>query len=297
MKKRIALTVLAVYMTVIMFGCASEENLIMPNFDGLPQILSARELFNSVSDGDEYLDEDPVILDGSAAKYENGYDSDTSEIKVVAHDEVDAEKVPYLKKELDSLISENPDTKGWFYFSGPESIMGLPISAQLMQSDDNFYYLNRNEKKKYNINGSVYVDYRNNMSDIKSNRNIIVYAHARSYKRFGGLKYLDNAKRWYSDANNHFIKITTDTEQSVWQVFSWYETTAGYDYRSTDFTSPEEYVNYLNTLQSNNKIEALKKFDFKGNDTILTLSTCKGSDKNKRVAVHAVLIKSRQIQQ
>ena len=190
-----------------MFGCASEENLIMPNFDGLPQILSARELFNSVSDGDEYLDEDPVILDGSAAKYENGYDSDTSEIKVVAHDEVDAEKVPYLKKELDSLISENPDTKGWFYFSGPESIMGLPISAQLMQSDDNFYYLNRNEKKKYNINGSVYVDYRNNMSDIKSNRNIIVYAHARSYKRFGGLKYLDNAKRWYSDANNHFIKI------------------------------------------------------------------------------------------
>ena len=285
MKNKIKISVLAIMIFCIMFVLCGfsyvEEGIVIPSLDSVPPVYTA-----VASSDDGYVD--TVPFSSEYANYGNGYDSDPSPIKVVPVYEVDAGSVSFLNKDLSSY--DNPNTKGWFYFCGPTSIAGLPISGPLMQARNNEYYLTRDENDKYSYEGSIYADYRNDLEDIKSNRNIVIYAHARG--PFGGLKYLDNAARWWSDANNHFIKITTDTECSVWQVFSWYETTADYDYRRTFFSSGSGgLARYASKLQDNNEISALKKIGFSDDDTILTLSTCKGSDKNVRVAVHAVLVK------
>ena len=260
----------------------SKTPLILPAVEDLPQVYTAVYHANN-----DYADTMP--LSSKYATYENGYDSDPSPITEIPVASVDGMTVSYLEKDLSGY--KNSDVSGWFYFCGPSSIAGLPISGPLLHCNNNEYYLTHDENKKYSYNGSIYADYRNDLTSIKNNKNIVIYAHARG--PFGGLKYLDNAKRWWANANNHFIKITTKNEVSIWQVFSWYETTADYDYRKTVFTSGlNGLAKYATKLQNNNEISALKTFDFTDDDVILTLSTCKGSDKNVRVAVHAVLIKS-----
>ena len=223
----------------------------------------------------------------------NGNDSDTTTpIKVVGVDEISLDTISYLDINLSKAVekTQNADLMGWFYFAGPDSIYGLPVNNALMKTTDNDYYLNHDIYKNSNENGAIYMDYRC-YSNLLQNKNTVIYGHARSYRAFGGLKYLNNAKRWYMDANNHFIKVQTGSVNTVWQVFSWYETTDTADYTKVNFSNDKEFINYANKLQDRNQISQLKKFDFTADSRIMTLSTCKGSG-NGRVAVHAVLVKS-----
>lgn len=249
---------------------------------GLDELLEA--LGQNVPEGNGY-----ILPPGTDA---NGHDADTTTpIKEVSVDEISLSDISYLSINLPLAVekTQNADLMGWFYFCGPESIYGLPINTALMKTDNNEYYLTRDIYKNYNENGSVYMDYRC-YSNLLNNRNTVVYGHARSYRAFGGLKYLNNAKRWYMDANNHFIKVQTGSVNTVWQVFSWYETNENADYTRVSFGSDSEFVKYAKMLQDRNQIPQLQKFNFTADSRIMTLSTCKGSG-NGRVAVHAVLVK------
>lgn len=218
-------------------------------------------------------------------------DSSSDPITEVGVDEINIKDIPYLNVNLAKAKQINSEVLGWFYFSGPSSVYGLPINNALMKTTDNDHYLNYNVYNERNENGAIYMDYRN-YNDILKNRNTIIYGHARSNRAFAGLKYLNTTKRWYLDANNHFIKIQTGDVNTVWQVFSWYETTSTADYTRINFSSDQEFIDYANKLQSRNQIPQLQTFTFTADSKILTLSTCKGLDESKRVAVHAVLVKS-----
>lgn len=220
------------------------------------------------------------------------YTEPAPEIVRVGVDEVDIDKISFINYDREKLTSSAPEAVGWFFFPGPKSVSGLPISNPLMQADNNEYYLNHDFSGSENINGAIFVDCAAVMPDITTNRNTVIYGHARSKQKFGGLKYLNEAEAWYANAYNHFICITTSSQRTVWQIFSWYESTADSDYRKSSFPSDTEYLEYLDLLQSRNVVPAFKKFDFSADDRIITLSTCKGTDKNKRVVVHAVLVKS-----
>lgn len=218
-------------------------------------------------------------------------DSSSDPITEVGVDEINIKDIPYLNVNLAKAKEINSEVLGWFYFSGPSSVYGLPINNALMKTTDNDHYLNYNVYNEPNENGAIYMDYRN-YNDILKNRNTIIYGHARSNRAFAGLKYLNTTQRWYLDANNHFIKIQTGDVNTVWQVFSWYETTSTADYTRINFSSDQEFIDYANKLQSRNQIPQLQTFTFTADSKILTLSTCKGLDESKRVAVHAVLVKS-----
>jgi len=209
-------------------------------------------------------------------------------------EEINIEDVSYLKvSNLKSLTKVNSDTKGWIYVPGSKTeAKGTPIDTAIVQTTDNEYYLTHTFDKKENINGWVYADYRCNMDSITSNYNTVIYGHARSYKMFGGLKDLDEAVEWYSNGNNHFIKINTFKDETVWQIFSWYETDIYFDYIKTDFANSTDFIRFAYEVQGKNQMTgAFETFDFDENDRILTLSTCKGFDRAVRVAVHAKLVK------
>jgi len=224
--------------------------------------------------------------------------------KLVLAKEVDLNKVPFMQVNLNQIINMNSDTVAWIYVGGPpvgseyhnslKEFEGIPIDIAVVQTTDNDFYLNHAFDKKESKNGWVFADCDNNMKEFTSNYNSVFYGHARNTSMFAGLKNLDKYTQWYANAYNHFIKINTATEQTVWQIFSWYEIDytkqLNFNYIQTDITK-DNVVAFATEVQSRNVIAQFQKFEFTEDSRILTLSTCKGYDATNRVAVHAVLVK------
>ena len=183
-----------------------------------------------------------------------------------------------INVDFNGLKRTNPDVVGWL------KVNGTNINYPFVQSSDNDYYLTHSFNKSYNGAGWVFLDYRNNGTN---NKNTIIYAHGRSNKTmFGTLKNVLN-NGWLNNTNNYVIKISTETENSLWQIFSVYRIPTTSDYLQTNFNDETEYQNFLDML----KDRSSHNFDtnVSSTDNILTLSTCyNNSDK---MVVHAKLIK------
>ena len=201
-----------------------------------------------------------------------------------------AEKIPkgnpywdYIKMNMidvnfDNLKKINSDVVGWI------KVNGTNINYPFVQSKDNKYYLTHSFSKSYNNAGLVFLDYRNNNIN---NRNTIIYAHGRTDKTmFGTLrKVLNNG--WINNTNNYVIKISTEKENSLWQIFSIYHIPTTNDYLQTEFKDEREYQRFLNILK--NRSNHNFNTSITSNDTILTLSTCYND--SEKMVVHAKLIK------
>lgn len=201
-----------------------------------------------------------------------------------------AEKIPkenpywdYIKMNMidvnfDNLKRINSDVVGWI------KVNGTNINYPFVQSKDNKYYLTHSFSKSYNNAGWVFLDYRNNNIN---NRNTIIYAHGRTDKTmFGTLrKVLNNG--WINNTNNYVIKISTEKENSLWQIFSIYHIPTTNNYLQTEFKDEREYQRFLNILK--NRSNHNFNTSITSNDTILTLSTCYND--SEKMVVHAKLIK------
>lgn len=188
-------------------------------------------------------------------------------------------KMNLINVDFSKLKSINSDTVGWI------KVNGTNINYPFVQTDDNTYYLKKDFNKKYNSAGWVFMDYRNSVKDF--DKNTILYAHGRiDGTMFGSLKNITKSK-WYNNSDNHVVKLSTEYENTLWQVFSIYRIPETSDYLDIDFNNNEEYVKFLEMLQNRSEY----KFDVSLNeeDKILTLSTC--YKENDRVVLHAKLIK------
>ena len=188
-------------------------------------------------------------------------------------------KMNLINVNFDELLKINNETKGWI------QVNGTNINYPFVQTNNNDYYLTHSFNKSYNQAGWVFMDYRNNTTDY--DKNTILYAHGMNNKTmFGSLRNILSSS-WYDNTDNHIIKLSTPTENTLWQVFSVYHIETTNDYIQTRFTSDEEYQNFLNKLKNRSAVE----FDtsINANDKILTLSTC--YNKTDKVVMHAKLIK------
>lgn len=188
-------------------------------------------------------------------------------------------KMPLIDVDIDSLIKQNSDTVGWI------NVNNTNINYPFVQAKDNKYYLTHAFDKSWNDAGWVFLDYRN--SKDFSNNNNIIYGHSRLDKTMFGSLHNVLSSNWYNNKNNHIIRLSTQNENTMWQIFSVYKVSNETYYLTTDFASSSEYSDFLNTI----KKRSVHNFDVNvsSSDKILTLSTC--SNNNKRVAVHAKLIK------
>ena len=179
------------------------------------------------------------------------------------------------------LKNINNDVRGWIKLNGTN------INYPFVQASDNKYYLTHSLDKSYNSAGWLFLDYRNNSTD---NRNTIIYAHGRNDKTmFGSLRNV-LSNNWLSNANNYVIKISTEKENSLWQIFSTYHLPTTSDYLQTNFNNDNEFQDFINMIISRSSYNFNTSVSV--NDNILTLSTCyNNSDK---MVVHAKLIKKEQ---
>ena len=246
-------------------------------------IKSGVDLINYFIDTNKTNDEIKEIEDVAEIKEV----PDSEETEIIEQPEEIPESNPYwdyikmnlISVNFDELLKLNNETKGWI------QVNGTNINYPFVQTDNNDYYLTHSYNKSYNQAGWVFMDYRNNTENL--DRNTILYAHGMNNKTmFGSLRNILSSS-WYNNTNNHIIKLSTPTENTLWQVFSVYHIETTNDYIQTEFATDKEYQNFLNMLKGRSAVE----FDTTVNatDKILTLSTC--YNKTDKVVMHAKLIK------
>ncbi len=212
---------------------------------------------------------------------------DTEEVEIIEQVEEIPESNPYwdyinmnlINVDFDELKKINSNTKGWI------QVNGTNINYPFVQAKDNKYYLIHSFDKSYNNAGWVFLDYRNNNNSLS--KNTIIYAHGRlDTTMFGSLKNILESG-WLNNTNNYVVRLSTEKENTLWQVFSVYHIPTTSDYIKTEFSSIEEFKNWTNMLinRSSHNFNTIVS----ENDSVLTLSTCYND--NEKVVLHAKLIK------
>ena len=250
-------------------------------------IFSGIKIWNWYQDSKNTEEQNKEIQDIVEIKDVEDETIPTEEIEIVQQEEEIPESNPYwdyIKMSLidvnfNDLKAINNETVGWV------QVNGTNINYPFVQTSDNKYYLTHSFNKSYNSAGWVFMDYRNNIQDLS--KNTILYAHGRlDNTMFGSLKNILKSN-WYKNKNNYIIKISTEYQNSLWQVFSVYHIPTTNDYIQTKFTNDEEFKEFVDKLQ------ARSAYDFNttvsGSDKILTLSTC--LNEQEKVVMHAKLIK------
>jgi len=167
------------------------------------------------------------------------------------------EKITALKKEY-----QNPDVMGIV------SIENTDFRVPVMQGEDNEYYLNHLPDKSYNINGSVFFDYR---LDVENASKILIFGHSSpSYDLPIEIiqKYQD--KSFWQE--HKYIYLETEQSLRKYLVFSTYVETSDFDYMTLEFASNKEKERHFYKLKNNSFYDT--GVSVKVNDSILIMQTC-----------------------
>ena len=187
-------------------------------------------------------------------------------------------KMNLIDVNFTGLKDINKDTIGWI------QVNGTNINYPFVQTSNNEYYLTHSFDKTYNSSGWVFLDYRNNS---ENDKNTIIYAHSMLDKTmFGSLRNILKSD-WLSNTNNYIIKLSTENENTLWQIFSIYHIPTTTDYLKINFNTSQGFVNFANMLIERSQYNF--NTNLNENDRILTLSTC--YNKTDKLVIHAKLIK------
>lgn len=214
--------------------------------------------------------------------------NDSEETEIIEPEEKQNEFNPYwdyikmklIDVDFNELKSINSDVKGWVQLGGTN------INYPFVQGNDNKYYLSHSFYKKYNQAGWVFLDYRNLGSS--NDKNTIIYGHAlKAGSMFGTLKDILKSS-WQNNMDNHIVKISTEEENTLWQVFSIYTIPTTSDYLQIKFNDNADFIDFINKISD----RSIYNFNtsVNENDKILTLSSCYINSDNK-IVLHAKLIK------
>lgn len=211
------------------------------------------------------------------------YESDKAEI-IESNEHPDTPYWNFIKMNLidvdfTNLKETNKDTVGWLYVGGTN------VNYPVVQTTDNDYYLTHSFDKSKNKAGWLFMDYRNSLKTYE--KNTIIYAHNMKDKTmFGSLDNLLTSD-WYNNEENRIIKMSTENNNTLWQIFSVYTIETTNDYIQTHFENNNDYQSFIALIKG----RTYRNFNalVTTNDKILTLSTCHGN--SKKLVVHAKLIK------
>ena len=187
-----------------------------------------------------------------------------------------------ISVDLNELKELNDETIGWIQVSNTN------VNYPIVKHSNNEYYLNHQFDKTYNTAGWIFMDYRND-SIMENNKNTIIYGHGLQNKAlFGTLKKTIN-ESWYNNNDNLIIKTVDENTSYIWQIFSIYTFETDNDYIQTEFTSDEDYLDFIDLIKG----RSIKDFgiELDENDKVLTLSTCYSIDGDIKLVIHAKLVK------
>ncbi|MDR1559588.1 MAG: class B sortase [Clostridiales bacterium] len=155
------------------------------------------------------------------------------------------------------------------------------IDFPVVLADDNAYYLTRDLRKQDNAAGSGFMDYENRLKPLSFNT--VIYAHnMRDGSMFHNLRnYAD--EEYFNE--HRTISLQTLYEDTMWEIFSFYETSTDFLYNTTEFSDAYEFLEFLEFTKS--KSQYPSDITFTEETRILTLSTCTNRAADDRYVVHA----------
>jgi sortase B len=188
-------------------------------------------------------------------------------------------KMNLMDVDLKELKKVNNQTKGWI------NVGGTNVNYPFVQTSDNKYYLTHSFDKSKNSAGWVFLDYRNNLQEM--DKNTIIYAHGRyDNTMFGTLRNI-TTNGWTNNIYNFTIRMSTEYENTLWQVFSIYKIKTTNDYIQVQFNNDSEFLEFAEMLMKRSSYDFATSIN--KDDHILTLSTCYND--NIKTVIHAKLIK------
>lgn len=199
----------------------------------------------------------------------------------IAEDELEDE-VFITEQDLEYYVSVNDDFTGFLYI--PDTKINFPV----VKGDNNSFYLWRSFEKKRNYVGCPFVDYRSTVTD----RNTVIHGHNMGYQQtamFSTLvKYQDES---YLEEHPDIYYAEIGVEGQRYRIFSVmnFDTRKldRFDYMQRDFASDEEFLAWVQYLQTHSLFKTDVVYD-KDSDVII-LSTCNDAyGKDNRLLIAAV---------
>ena len=190
--------------------------------------------------------------------------------------------ISFMSVDFKQLLEKNNETVAWI------KVNNTNVNYSVVQHADNEYYLKHDFYKNNNSNGWVYGDYRDDFRYFGNNT--IMYAHNLTNRSMFGSLIWCLKESWYTNEDNHYIKLSTPYSNTVWKIFSIYTVSPEVYYLKTYFGDDNEHQEFLNTIKKRSIYQFVEE-DLTTDDKILTLSTC-SDDGTKRVVIHAVMVKA-----
>ncbi|MBQ9921492.1 MAG: class B sortase [Clostridia bacterium] len=166
-----------------------------------------------------------------------------------------------LTVDFDALLSLNPDVIGWIYCEN------TPINYPVLQSTDNDFYLRRMLNGKYNIAGSVFMDYRfkSDFSNICS----IIYGHNMNDESMFGTFTNYKEQKYFNE--HPTVWFFTPAKNYRIELIAGYVTDSSSE-AYTAFSSDAELYEYVQRAIA--KSTFTSSVTFTEGEKIVTLSTC-----------------------
>lgn len=212
------------------------------------------------------------------------YEASVSSEHPIREDQENRKKEEKLqvRSTFHDLLEENEDTVGWL------KIADTNVDYPILQSDNNTDYLTKSFSGEESITGSIFMDYRNDITD-EEERNFIIYGHrVKDGSMFEDLtKFLD--EDFFKD-HQTFTFETLYNEYEA-EIFAVYNTLIDFNYIETDFSSDEDFEQLVSQMQEKSTYNT--DVDVQADDQIVTLSTCEYTldPVDSRLVIHAKLTK------
>lgn len=185
---------------------------------------------------------------------------------------IESEKVP-IKVDFSVLQQENEDIVAWLYSNGTQ------INYPILQGKDNEYYVRKLPNRKYNIAGSLFMDYRN--SKDFNDYNTIIYGHnMKNGTMFGTLQKYKNQK--YYDEHKTIYLLTEKQNYEI-ELFAGYTISVNSDIYDLLEMSQGEINSVIKKSDFNSDVNVTSE------DKIITLSTCAYEFEGARYVLMGVL--------
>lgn len=201
----------------------------------------------------------------------------------IPHDNTSNLPDGYLSK-FAGLYDINSDIKGWI------NIPNTQIDYPVTQYSDNDFYLNRDFEKEYDPHGIPYIDYRAKVTQDKTSKNIVLYAHnVNGGKLFGDLNKYREMDFYKQNPIINFDTVYQENKYKIFGVFVTDVNTSDSDYFAyhnfIESSSNEDFYEYINNINIRSLYQT--GITINPNDELLTFSTCANELKDGRFVVVA----------